>query len=78
MNTDLSHSVFVWCNLTEVKFGSAKLVSTIFEKCNLSESDFTGADITGAGFENSHIDKTLLDVEGFVSFGGSKGFKLSQ
>lgn len=75
-NTNLKSSAFIFCNLAKVSFEKSDLSSVIFERCNLIESNLAEAIIDGAGFETSYIDKTILDISGFVSFGNSKGFIL--
>ena len=73
---DLTSAVFVLCNLGKVSFQNAKLEGAVFEKCDLAQADFTGADINGASFEGSKIEKTKLNLGGFIKFGNSKGFVL--
>ncbi|KKQ45773.1 MAG: hypothetical protein US62_C0009G0004 [Candidatus Woesebacteria bacterium GW2011_GWA1_37_8] len=77
-NTDLMGTVFSFCNLEKVVFKDSVLVGCVFEKCNLKETDFSSANIESVNFENSKIDKTILDIEGFIKFGNSKGFVLSK
>jgi uncharacterized protein YjbI with pentapeptide repeats len=76
--TELTSAVFVICNLGKVSFRNAKLKDAIFEKCDLTGVDFTDADINGVNFEGSKIEKTKLNLEGFIKFGNSKGFVLEQ
>jgi len=50
---------------------------------DLKEKDFNGdsfirCDFAKAGFENSKMAGTIIDVEGFISFGNSKGFVLKE
>ena len=72
--TDLEKSVFTLCNLSRDSFNNGKLSGVVFEKSDLSYADFSGADIEGVNFDDCIIDKTVLDMRGFVSFGKSKGF----
>jgi uncharacterized protein YjbI with pentapeptide repeats len=54
------------------------LESAVFDRCNLIDANFVGADISGVNFNTSKVERTLLDVEGFILFGNSKGFVLEQ
>ncbi len=76
-NTILKNSAFILCNLEKINFEGSDLTGTTFEKCNLKETNLNRCTISGAGFENCNIDKTVLDISGFISYGGSKGFTLS-
>jgi len=67
--------VFIKCDLKKTDFSKSRLESAVFEKCNLTGA-FRGVDIAGVNFEGSVIDKTVLDMSGFVSFGKGKGFVL--
>jgi hypothetical protein len=42
----------------------------------LEETSFKEAKLEGCGFKNSKIKGTILDVNGFIDFGVSQGFKL--
>jgi hypothetical protein len=42
------------------------------------KTDFTGSNITGVSFQNCKISQTILDLEGIIQYGLSKGFVLSQ
>ena len=64
------------CNLNKVNFQKSILENAVFERCNLEETDFTGAKIAGCGFSECILKKTYLDINGFVDFGITKGFKL--
>lgn len=76
--TNLENSVFAMCDLSGVDFSGANLQGVVFEKCDLTGTDFSDCNLNGTGFGSSKIDKTILDVEGFISFGNSKGFVLRQ
>lgn len=76
LGAQLGRTVFVFCDLEGVSFEGADLHQAIFERCNLKETNFLGAKMESAGFKNSKIDNTLLDMNGFVDFGNSNGFKL--
>ncbi|EKE06350.1 MAG: hypothetical protein ACD_19C00016G0023 [uncultured bacterium] len=56
---------------------SIDLAGKDFDDQTFESSKFTGANINSVGFENSNIDKTILDVSGFISYGNSKGFVLT-
>jgi len=75
--TDLNRSVFAFCNLEEVSFSKSNLESVVFELSNLKKTNFSKSNINGATFENCKIDETILDIQGFISFGSSKGFVLN-
>lgn len=76
VNTNLSSSVFIMCNLSEVDFNKSILESSVFEKCDLTKTDFTEAKLLGAGFTDCRIKETALDMNGFIDFGSSHGFIL--
>jgi uncharacterized protein YjbI with pentapeptide repeats len=73
-NTKLSGAVFVFCNLEGQKIKNCDLTSVVFERCNLKNTDFTESKIDGIGFEDCNIENTVLDLNGFISYGNSKGF----
>ncbi len=75
-NAQLQSALFSFCDLKEANFRGADLESVVFEKCKLKETNFTGANISGTNFSDSSIDGAILDVDGFISFGVSTGFKL--
>lgn len=75
-NTDLEGTAFVFCNLEKVNFIDSNLTNVIFDRCNLADADMSGANLTSTGFENSKTKNTLLDINGFVSIGASRGFVL--
>jgi uncharacterized protein YjbI with pentapeptide repeats len=68
--------VFVFCDLEGVSFEKSDLHEAIFERCNLRKTNFKDAQIGGGGFKDSKIEETLLDVNGFIDYGSSQGFKL--
>ena len=72
----LERSVFVFCDLEDVSFENSDLTGAIFERCSLKGTDFKGAKIEGVGFKDSKISDTILDIDGFVNYGTSQGFKL--
>jgi len=76
--TELTGTIFSSCNLEGAGFQKANLESVVFEKCNLKEANLGGANISGTNFSDSKIDHTILDFEGFITFGNSKGFSLEQ
>lgn len=76
--SDLAESIFSFCDLREANFQKSNLENVIFERCDLKHSKLTSANITGANFSDSNIEGTILDIEGFISFGNSKGFILKQ
>jgi len=76
-NTSLKGSVFIFCDLKKADLAGSDLTQTNFENCNLKETNFIGCNINGANFENCIIDKTVLDMDGFIKYGNSKGFVLS-
>jgi len=59
-------------DLTHVNFEKA-----IFDYCKLKGTSFTDSNTTGVSFQNCQISQTILDLEGFIQFGLSKGFKLN-
>lgn len=73
---DLTGTIFFFCDLKNANFQSATLNDVVFEKCNLRNVNFIGASIVGTNFTNSRIENILLNVEGFLAFGNSKGFIL--
>lgn len=73
---ELKGSVFVFCNISNVNFNGSDLESVVFERCDLEKTNFTNAKIDGAGFNECKIKETYLDINGFIDFGTSKGFKL--
>jgi len=75
-NTDLKSSIFVMCNLAKLKFTNSILENAVFERCDLEETDFRIAKILGCAFVDCNIKNTLLDVNGFIDYGVSKGFIL--
>ncbi|QHO63626.1 pentapeptide repeat-containing protein [Candidatus Chazhemtobacterium aquaticus] len=77
VKADLSSAIFMKCRLNEADFRGAKLERCVFEGCDLSEANFSEAQLAGVNFEGSRIDKTVLDMSGFVSLGQAKGFVLS-
>ena len=72
----MAKSVFVFCDLENTSFESSDVEGVIFEKCNLTNTVFVGAKMNGVGFKNCKISETILDINGFVNFGESQGFKL--
>ncbi len=76
--SDLTESIFLNCDLTEASFVQARLEGTCFEKCNLTKANFTQAHLERTSFADSKIDRTIMDVEGLIRFGLSKGFVLSE
>ncbi len=77
VKADLSSAIFMKCRLNEADFRGAKLERCVFEGCDLSGANFSEAQLAGVNFEGSRIDKTVLDISGFVSLGQAKGFVLS-
>ena len=73
---DLSETIYIRCDLGSVSFFESILKNAVFEACHLTKTSFLGADIGGTSFENSKIDKTYLDMNGFVHFGQARGFVL--
>lgn len=76
-NTDLKSSIFIMCNLSKLKFTNSVLENAVFERCNLEETDFQNAKLSACGFNDCILKKTILDINGFIDFGASKGFILS-
>ncbi len=76
-NVDLVSSVFSFCNLEKVSFKNSDLRQAVFELCDLKETNFSQANIEATSFRDCTIDRTILDLEGFIKFGSSKGFILS-
>jgi uncharacterized protein YjbI with pentapeptide repeats len=74
--SDLANSVFVSCNLAGISFQESDLENAIFERCDLEKTNFSSAKITGAGFTDCKIKETYLDMNGFIDYGSSKGFRL--
>ena len=72
----LLNTIWVKCDLEKISFENAKLSGGIFDRCKLTKASFKGADISGTNFETSTIDQTELDMQGFVQYGNSRGFKL--
>ncbi len=70
-------TVFVLCDLRKVVFQNVHLEKVIFDRCNLIETSFTGCNIQQTSFDTSKLGKTLLDIDGFLAYGASKGFALS-
>jgi uncharacterized protein YjbI with pentapeptide repeats len=64
------------CNLEKVNFQKSVLENSVFEKCDLEETDFTDAKILRCGFSDCLIKNTFLNMDGFIDYGGSKGFVL--
>ena len=77
VKADLSGAIFMKCRLNGADFRGAKLERCVFEGCDLSGADFSDTQLAGVNFEKSRIDKTVLDLNGFVSIGQAKGFVLS-
>jgi uncharacterized protein YjbI with pentapeptide repeats len=77
-DTDLTGSVFFLCDLTDAKFGRSRLERTTFDRCTLKRTDLTGATMDGIRFIDCKMENTILDVEGFISFGLANGFKLER
>jgi serine/threonine-protein kinase len=77
-HADVSRTLFYLCELTKANFQNANLEDAVFDKCDLKGANLSGANITGANFATAKIEKTILDVEGFITFGISKGFVLEQ
>ncbi len=78
VNSDLSRTVFSFCDLSQANFQKANLTEVCFEKCNLTGADFTGALTAGSSFTDCGIENTKLDLAGFLQYGASKGFVLSE
>jgi uncharacterized protein YjbI with pentapeptide repeats len=76
VSTSLDGSVFVFCDLTDVGFQKSSLAKVVFERCILAKTDFSEADIDEASFDASRVEKAILDVDGFIKLGNSKGFVL--
>jgi uncharacterized protein YjbI with pentapeptide repeats len=76
--TELAGTIFFLCELKGVNFQKANLENVVFDKCNLKEANLTNANIRGTNFTDSRMENTILDIEGFVIFGNSKGFILEQ
>ena len=76
-STNLKNSAYIFCNLEKINLEGSDLTGVVFERCNLKETNLNGCNITGTGFENCNIEKTILDVSGFISYGSSKGFTLT-
>jgi len=72
--SDLSETVFIRCNCSKVNFRYTNLSHVVFEKCDLTEADMNGATVSGTNFELSKIDRTILNIDGFITYGVSKGF----
>ena len=77
-SADLSGTIFFLCELKEASFRNANLENVVFERCNLKGASFINANIGGINFTDCKIEDTKLDLDGFVSFGNSKGFVLEQ
>ena len=75
--TQLNGTVFILCDFRKVVFQEVNLEKAIFDKCNLIETSFSGCTIKQTNFDSSKLGKTLLDIEGFLEYGASKGFLLS-
>jgi uncharacterized protein YjbI with pentapeptide repeats len=78
IEADLSGAVFFFCELKGVSFKHANLESAVFERCNLQEANLINANISGTNFSDSKMGNTKLDLDGFITFGNSKGFVLEQ
>ncbi len=77
-DTDLTGSVFFLCDLTDAKFQSANLERTTFDRCILKKADLTGATMDGIRFIDCKVEKTVLDVQGFISYGLANGFEMKK
>jgi fluoroquinolone resistance protein len=75
---DLSGVVFFFCDLKAVDFKHANLENAVFERCSLKEVSLISANICGTNFSDSKMENTKLDLDGFITFGNSKGFILEQ
>ncbi|MCL4353226.1 pentapeptide repeat-containing protein [Patescibacteria group bacterium] len=75
-SAQLKGAVFVFCDLKKVNFKNSGLENVVFEKCNLEETDLSATKLAGAGFIDCKLKDTLLDINGFVDYGSSFGFKL--
>jgi len=74
--TDLTGSVFISCDLSGTAFTRSNLERASFDRCILKKTDFTGAVLDGARFVDCRIEKAVLDLSGFISYGRSNGFEL--
>jgi len=72
--TDLSGTVFFLCDLSGVNFRRATLERATFDRCVLKKADFVGAAMDGIRFIDCKIEKTILDLQGFIRYGQSNGF----
>lgn len=68
---------FANCNLSGMNLTHINLEKAVFDYCKLRGTNFTDSNTTGVTFQNCQINKTILDLEGFIQFGLSKGFILS-
>ncbi len=75
---ELSGTIFFWCELRNASFQHANLENVVFDRCDLKQANFTSAITRGTNFTDSKIENTILNVEGFLAFGNSKGFVLEQ
>lgn len=71
---DLAHSIFCRADLRHNDFTGANLTKTVFESCKLANTSFARAVTDGISFQNCVIDKTVLDLDGFLHFGQGQGF----
>ncbi len=67
---------FVNCDLSGMKLTEINFEKAIFDYCKLKNTDFGGSNMTAVTFQNCQIDKTILDLDGIINFGLSKGFVL--
>ena len=74
LKCNLTESTFSNCDLKKVSFKDCLLVKALFKKCDLTEADLTGCQILGAQFGDSIIHNTLLNLDGFIQLGNSRGF----
>jgi uncharacterized protein YjbI with pentapeptide repeats len=75
---DLTGTIFSLCELKEINFQKANLENAVFDKCNLTRANLIDTNINGTTFNDCKIENTILDLEGFITYGNSKGFMLEQ
>lgn len=73
---NLSGSIFVFCVLTSVSFASSSLNKAVFERCKMRDTNLAGCELVGANFDTSTVQNAVLDINGFITYGNSKGFVL--
>lgn len=77
-DTNLSGSVFSRCDLRGVTFQNSNLERATFNRCDLRKADFSQALMSGISFVDCKVEDTVLDFQGFVHFGNSRGFILGK